>query len=98
MPPTPIRFIVPWLAAGMRVGANCANARKTVSAMRCVVSVLPAHTAAGGCASRKEPAGISISTGRRMPALAGVVAAVRILMAKNEGGGGVGGTGLVLRG
>lgn len=65
--PTPIRFMVTWLVAAMRSGSIAAKARSTVSAIRWVVSVLPAHTAAGGWASRKEPAGIRISTAARHP-------------------------------
>ena len=51
---------------------------------------------AGGWASRNEPAGILISTGRSRPALAGIDASVRILMAKKEAECVIGATALML--
>src|SRR5262245_13321722 len=91
-----MRFIVPWLAAGIRFGANCAKAFSTVSETRCEVSVLPAHTAAGCWASRNDPEGILIVMGRRTPALAGIVGSVRTLMAKNTAECVIGATALIL--
>ena len=75
-------FIVPWLAAGTRSGANCAQTLSTVSATRCVVSVLPAQTAAGGRDARNEPSGRRSSTLRKVPALTGTSGSVSTLIAK----------------
>ena len=57
---------------------------RTVSAIRCVVSVLPAHTAAGVRDARNDPSGIFNSTLRKVPAFTGISGSVRILIAKNE--------------
>ena len=91
-----MRFIVPWLAAGMRSGANWAKTLSTASTTRWVVSVLPAQTAAGRWALRNEPSGMRMSTGRKVPALVGIVGSVRTFTAKNTAEWVIGATALML--
>ena len=64
-------FMVPWLSAGTRSGAATANARNTVSTIRCEVSTLPPATAAPFAAFTTEPGGAITVTGPKHPSLVG---------------------------
>jgi hypothetical protein len=65
-------FIVPWPCAG--TSAAWASASSTVSAIRWLVSTLPAHTADGARASTRQPSGTRIVTASYNPAFTGTSA------------------------
>src|SRR5437879_10455202 len=67
MPPIVTLLIDPLLAAGTRPGTAPASARRTVSAMRWLVSVFPTPTGAGFAGLIRVPGGTRITTGRSQP-------------------------------
>src|SRR6185369_17790674 len=69
--------IVPWLAAGIRLGTAWANDLNNTSTMRCDISTLPPATDAGGFAFTTVPRGAITSMGSINPALAGTSPPIR---------------------
>jgi hypothetical protein len=66
------RCIVPEDAAPIRSGSAGASAPSIASTIRCVVTMLALHTAAGYTGASSVPCLTTISSGRNAPAFAGV--------------------------